>query len=70
MLSFKSSSTIILILFMSQAHVLNVCVHELLLVKLVEQQAIDENEWEDGARTEISSFLNSCANASQPWGEL
>lgn len=55
---------------MSQAHVLNVCVHELLLVRLVEQQAIDENEWEDGARTEISSFLNSRANASQPWGEL
>ena len=70
MLSTKSSSTFILILFLFQAHLLNVCVHELLLLRLVEQQAIDENEWEDGARTEISSFLNSRANASQPWGEL
>lgn len=57
-------------LLLFQAHLLNVCVHELLLLRLVEQQAIDENEWEDGARTEISSFLNSRANASQPWGEL
>ena len=53
-----------------QAHLLNVCVHELLLVTLIEQQAVDESDCEDGTPTEISSFLNSCTNASQPWGEF
>lgn len=63
-----SQRTNILILF--QAHMLNVCVHELLLVTLIQQQAIDQHKCEDGARTEISSFLNSRSNTNQPWGEL
>ena len=53
-----------------QAHMLNVCVHELLLVTLIQQQAIDQHECEDAARTETSSFLNSRTNMNLPWGEL
>ena len=49
---------------------LNVCVHELLLVTLIQQQAIDQHECEDAARTETSSFLNSRTNMNLPWGEL
>ncbi len=49
---------------------LNVCVHELLLVTLIEEQTIDQDACEDGARTEISSFLSSHTNTSEPWGKL
>ena len=53
-----------------QAHTLNVCVHELLLVTLIKEETIDQGVCKDGAQTEMSSFLTSHTNTSEPWGEL
>ena len=44
--------------FSFQAHLLNVCVHELLIVTLSEEQIITDDFFHDAARTKISSFLH------------
>lgn len=48
---------------------LNVCVHELLLATLIEEQIISEDICEGAARTKISSFLKTDINSSEPWGK-
>lgn len=42
----------------AEAHLLNVCVHELLIVTLSEEQIITDDFFHDAARTKISSFLH------------
>ena len=53
-----------------QAHILNLCVHELLVVTLYEARIVDEDLCQDVSKTEISSFLNNDTNANELFGEL
>lgn len=53
-----------------QPHILNVCVHELLLVTLIEEQIVSEDTCEDATRTKISSFLKTDTNTGEPWCKL
>lgn len=53
-----------------EAHMLNVCVHELLLTTLAEEKTIQlDNAPEVGTRTDISSILSNCSSISGPWGK-
>ena len=54
----------------TQAHILNLCLHELLLVTLIEEQIISEDTCDVEKRTEISSFLKSDIKTTEAWGEL
>ena len=49
---------------------MNLCVHELLLVTMIEDQIISNVTCDVGKQTKISSFLKSEEMSTKPWGKL
>ena len=49
---------------------MNLCVHELLLVAMIEDQIISNVTCDVGKQTKISSFLKSEEISTKPWGKF
>ena len=49
---------------------MNLCVHELLLVAMIEDQIISNVTCDAGKQTKISSFLKSEEISTKPWGKF
>ena len=49
---------------------MNLCVHELLLVTMIEDQIISNVTCDVGKQTKISSFLKSEEMSTKPWGKF
>ena len=49
---------------------MSLCVHELLLVAMIEDQIISNVTCDVGKQTKISSFLKSEEISTKPWGKF